>query len=224
MLSCSTFATLLACAFGLPGELPVDPSTPESLFPALQAPHSNGSKDGGAYLALMLGQRTLDDSSTWNGIDEPTSFGFDYASSAVGPGFELGLQFAQDSADAGDVDFGGVILDAEIFSRFVECSAGIRVGLPVGNKMGLYAGAGLTYIFAEAETVLGGVLTDGGVDDSSLAQYGHAGAYARLGTNAFIGIDYRIVTGSELEFDFPGGTVETDADYSQLAVTFGVLP
>ncbi len=155
---------------------------------------------------LMVGEMSLRDEDYWGPLDEPWSFGVDYASasteSGVGPEFGFHLWGDSTGSSSTDEDLSGV-----------EISAGMR------NTWGLdrngprpYIGVGAALIAASLE---GPAYSE---DESSFGLYGHAGVTMPLGPGMGIGIDYRVLRGSESEF--PGGP-DSDFDYNRLSLVLG---
>jgi hypothetical protein len=117
-------------------------------------------------------------------------------------GFEVGLALSGDENEVAGTD---------IEMATGELYAGVRKTFGSGSVHPL-VGFGLAYIHAAI---------DGGPDedDGSLAGYVHGGLAFDVGRHISLGIDARILFGSEVEF---GGAPETDIDYGQLALVFGV--
>ncbi len=153
--------------------------------------------------SLYLGQRSLDEDD-WEPVEDQLAIGFDYSHEGAGSaiGFEVGLFASGDDDEVGAVDVEGQTL---------ELSAGIRKTFAEGSRFRPYVGAGLAVINAEVEA--GG--TD---DDTSLAGYAHGGLGYQISDTFLIGVDLRLLFGSDLEI----AGVDTDADYGQLAVVLAV--
>jgi hypothetical protein len=206
-------AALLSGFSSMPS--PGEPYSPRRAFYQDSSPQE--TEDNAAFFLAYV-QRTLDDSQAWSPIDEPTGFALDFTSNTDGFGFEGGLAYAEDSTEVG-VFGSNPPLQVEVFSKFFELSLGGRLTLG-GEAGGLYVGAGGAYVNAEAETTIGGIFTDGGKDDNTFGLYLHGGAYLRLKT-LLLGVDYRVLGGADLELEFDNGTLETSADYAQLAFMIG---
>lgn len=152
---------------------------------------------------LTIGVGQLRDDAYWQGLDEPWFFGMDYASATDGDGLgaEVGFLLWGDSASP-DQDLSA----AEVF-------AGLRFTANAGRRgPHPYVGVGGTLIGAKLE----GPAYD--ENDGALGIYGHAGVTVPLGTGTEIGLDYRMVRGTEA--DFPGGP-DSDFDYNRLALVIG---
>ena len=155
---------------------------------------------------VMLGEMDMSDSSFWGDLDEPWSFGIEYATTTKNTGFgpEIGFHFWGDStgSSSSDQDLSGV-----------EFSAGIRnTWEPGRNRPHPYLGVGGTLLAANFQ--------EPGYDESdgSIGVYAHAGITLPLSPGLDLGLDYRIVRGTEA--DLPG-FVESDYDYDRLALVLG---
>ncbi|MFT4647213.1 MAG: hypothetical protein ACI9X4_000423 [Glaciecola sp.] len=152
---------------------------------------------------ITIGAGQLRDDVYWQGLDEPWFFGMDYASSpqAGGLGAEVGFQLWGDST----------ILDEELSAA--ELFAGLRYTANAGRRgPHPYLGVGGTLIGAKLERP--------GYDENegSIGLYGHAGLTMPMGNHMEIGLDFRMVRGTEA--DFPGGS-KSDFDYNRLALVLG---
>ena len=175
------------------------------------ARQSEAAPDGPrSQFFITLGQRTMDDDVAWDMIDEPFALGLEYASrSGSSPfGFEGGLLLASDNTTLAGVD---------VDNAFVELYLGGRVTGDFGpeDRFHPYIGAGADFIFADITGSVGGFSVSD--NDTSVGLYVHAGAYYRLGSSFSIGVDGRILTGTDV--DLFG--IATDADYQQISVMFG---
>lgn len=170
------------------------------------APRSNPQGQG----AVHLGLRSLDDEAFYEPVEEPVVLGIEYARrfQPGGPfGFEAGLFLAGDSQEE---------LGVDVTSLFFEGDLGLRISHDI-DRFQVFAGGGVALIVADVEIDVNGfnVLSE---DDFTAGPYVHAGAICYVGTNFFLGIDARLVTGTEI--DFPS-FVETDADYFQITLLLG---
>ncbi|MEZ5974574.1 MAG: outer membrane beta-barrel protein [Planctomycetota bacterium] len=139
-------------------------------------------------------------------LDDPLVFGIDYANYSTdnGLGPELGFYTFGDSTGSSstDEDFGGM----EIF-------AGMRQTFGVGgNGAHPYVGVGGTLI---AATLEGPGYSD---TDGSLGLYAHGGITFPLAPGIEFGVDYRIVRGTESEFE---GGPDSEFDYERIALLLG---
>ncbi len=183
---------------------------------ALEAPAENNTQEsnGLSHVFIKFGRMSLDDRTFWGDVNRPASFGIEVdvreTDSAVG--LELGFSLARD----GDVflNFGSDRSN----STFIEVYGGVRITgdfLP-RKRLHPYVGVGATVILAEIERVAGPIST--GDDNVTLGGYAHAGCYYNLSRVISVGVDGRMVFGTEL--DMFGG--KTDADYEQLAFILGI--
>jgi len=165
-----------------------------------QAPQSS---PGGERLALYLGQRNLDEDD-YDPVDEQPTFGIEYSSEAPDStiGWEVGLMGSKDEDTVAGFDLSG---------STGELYGGIRKSFGEGTVRP-YIGAGLSAINSELE-----VAGLGSEDDSSLAGYAHGGLMFDVSQSFFLGIDVRVLFGSDVSY----GTFETDVDYGQLALVLG---
>lgn len=207
--------TYHAVAGGGPSDVAGEPAWTRSedvaLAPALR-PAAPAALQGGATseFFVTLGQRTLEDSVAWEQIDEPIALGLEFASRSAGSplGFEAGLQIAGDSTTIAGVD---------VTDTFVEFYGGGRLTADLGSqgRFHPYVGAGVTFLFADVTGEVSGLEVSD--DDATLGFYAHGGVYFRVGASFAIGVDGRLVRGTDV--DLFG--IATDADYNQLALLLG---
>lgn len=154
-------------------------------------------------VSLYLGQRSLDEDD-YAPVDKQATLGVEYARETAGSviGWEVGLMASGDEDDVGGFNVKG---------STGELYGGIHKSFGTGTVRP-YVGAGLAYIGSKVE--VSGVGDD---DDSSAAGYAHAGVTFDLGPSFFLGLDARLLFGSDLEI----AGVNTDADYGQLALVLG---
>ena len=154
-------------------------------------------------LALYLGMRGLDEED-YEPVEDQFTLGLEFAHEREGSalGFEIGLLGSRDDGDA---------LGFDIEGRTGEIYAGIRKSFP-SDRVRPYVGGGVSYIDSEFEVT--GVGSD---DDASIAGYVHGGVLFDLSESFFLGIDVRLLLGSDLEIV----GVDTDADYQQYALVLG---
>ncbi len=152
---------------------------------------------------MTLGVGQLRDDNYWQGLDEPWFFGLDYASNTDGEqlGAEVGFLLWGDSTSPGEE-----VSVAEIFAGLRYTANADRHGPHP------YVGVGGTLIGAK----LKGPVYD--ENDGSIGLYGHVGLTVPMGPRTEIGLDYRVVRGTES--DFPGGP-DSDFDYDRLALVIG---
>jgi len=180
---------------------------------ALLAAASARAEDMSGNVQFFVGQRWLGDE--WQPIDEPAIFGVevDFAPQSSPIRVALASFMAADSQDIGSGTFLGDTGDVDI--GFFELSAGF-LWLPV--KQGVarpYLGAGALMMGA----VIGSNWDwfEDNDFDHSFGFYGTAGVYFKVGDTFNIGMDGRIVRGTEFSF---AGT-EIDGDYEQVSLLLG---
>lgn len=159
---------------------------------------------------LLLGARSLDDSMAWDQIDEPFALGMEFATRRRGSwlGFEGGFLGAYDEA---------TFLGVDVDDLFLELYLGGRLTGDLGpdGRIHPYLGIGGSLIYTEVTGESGGLsISD---DDSSVGVYGHAGVHVRLGSAFLLGLDARVVTGTDVSVF----GVDTDVDYTQFALLLG---
>lgn len=151
--------------------------------------------------AVHLGLRYLDDDAFYEPLEEPVALGVEYARR-----FQKGGTFGFEAGGflASDAELGVDLL-------FLEGDLGLRASHDI-DRFQVFAGGGIALILAQVESA---VLSE---DDYTIGPYVHAGAIYYVTTDFFLGVDARLVTGTEI--DFPS-FVETDADYVQVALLLG---
>lgn len=96
-----------------------------------------------------------------------------------------------------------------------EISFGVmKIWLPSDN-VHPYIGGGAALVSAHAELEISGVSVDD--DDGSLGAYAQGGVFWRLGRKFNIGVDGRLVAGTDIDLFGVSG----DADYAQLGIVLG---
>jgi opacity protein-like surface antigen len=176
---------------------------------------------------LYLGERSFG-AGDWFPVDEHSSFGFALETPGFGGGMglEMGGFLSDDRASGFVKDSGAVSLEFDTREVFVgfhwraqtegvtnpyPISFAALPGLEVNSQP--YFGGGLAWIDAElTSSTPDGV---GRVSDSSIGFYVHGGVRVQVGEGVAIGLDYRILRGTDLEYY----GVKGDADYEQLAFT-----
>lgn len=168
-------------------------------------------RDHPTRASLLLGQRNLDEDD-YAPVEEQFMIGFEFAHEARDSvlGWEFGFA---GSSDSEDVEFFGEEL--EVTASTAELYGGIRKSFPVGIFRP-YIGGGVAYIFSELE-LEDDFGNSASVDDGSVAGYVHIGAMFDITRWFFLGIDLRLLFGSDLDYD----GFESDADYGQLALRIG---
>jgi hypothetical protein len=161
--------------------------------------------------SLVLAGRELD--NDWKPVEEQYALGFEVSGR---PGFsrfgwEMGISGSTEEDSVGNgvdqVDFTG---------SFYEFYAGARFWvLDPDARVQPYVGAGFSAINAKAEIDQGPAHAKD--DDTSAAAYAHIGVLVPLGASFHVGVDARILFGSDIELE----GFDTDADYQQLAFLLG---
>ena len=214
MLLVSSLSHCAALALALPASTPA-PSL-DSVIAAYEpqpglATTLRAERGTRGNLFGLLGARQLDDTPAWRPLDEPFVFAveaeFHGADSILGP--EIGLSLAAD---------GDEIMGIDVQSAFAELYVGLRLTGTFGSSGSLhpYVGAGGSFVFADITGVSG--LLEVSDDDVSFGAYVHAGIYWTFGRAFSLGVDGRVLAGTDVELL----GVSTDADYEQLALLFGV--
>jgi hypothetical protein len=179
---------------------------------ALASPPARAQEPMSGNVQFLVGQRWLDDD--WEPLDEPAIFGVevDFAPASSPVRVALAGMLGGDNAnvagdfygDTGDVDIG-----------FLELSAGF-LWHPVRQGFARpYIGAGVLMMGAAIGSDWD--WWDASDSDHSFGFYGNLGVYFKVGESFNIGMDGRIVRGTEFSF---AGT-EVDADYEQAALLLG---
>jgi len=167
-----------------------------------------------SFFLVHVGGRELEDDGFYEPVDQPLSFGFDTAhrfSKRSPIGFEAGFSLA---ADAEDETVMGT--DVDYASVFLEGNVGLRAMFDAGPAH-LYVGGGIAFVAADIE-----IDPDLGLDvseeDGSTGQYLHGGVLFKAGGSFVLGVEAKILRGTDIEFD---GFVDTDADYQEVSFVFG---
>ena len=168
-------------------------------------------------LTARIGRRRLEDEDVYRPVHEPYVFGFEYAQ-RLGRSpfaFEAGI------VTAGDVDeeYHFLSSDESSESLFLEGDVGLRTTLDLGPVQ-LFAGGGLSLTYAEFEMEVAGP-GDFSEEDTATGIYAHAGLLWNLWRGTFIGIEARILRGTDVVL---GGLVDTDVDYGEAALLLGWAP
>lgn len=151
---------------------------------------------------VYLGGRQLDEDD-YDPIDRQGVLGIEFARQAhgAGIGWEVGVQAGAKKEDVGSTDVEGTT--RELYAGLRK-TFGDSIVRPV-------IGVGAALINSKID---GNGQDD---DDSSLAAYAHLGIGADVSPDVTLGLDLRILFGSDLDL----GGVSTDADYGQLAFFIG---
>lgn len=159
--------------------------------------------DRGSRVTVYLGQRSLDEGD-WAPVEDQATFGVEFAREPAGStiGWEIGLLGSADETTVAGFD---------VEATTGELYGGVRKTFGSGVARP-YVGGGLSFINAEVD-----VSGLGSFDDSSPAAYAHAGISFDVTPSFFLGLDLRLLLGSDMTI----GGISGDADYTQLAVHLG---
>lgn len=175
-------------------------------------PLSPQSGDTDQRISLLLGQRSLDEDD-WAPVEDQATFAVEYSLENPGApvGWEVGLAASKED---GDVRILNTNVDVE--GTTSELYGGVRksFGEP-GATVRPYVGGGLSFINAELEVSVPG--DSESADDSSIAAYAHGGLAFDVSESFFLGVDLRLLFGSDLSIE----GFDTDADYTQFAFVLG---
>jgi len=162
---------------------------------------------------FLIGGRGLDE-DLWDPVDDHSVFGVtvDFGGAEWPVRIETGFygSAAEDTVD--DALLGGI----DVTLTVAEFFFGVNKTWTPAGKVRPFVGGGLASVIADIEldTAFFGGTDD---DDQSLGAYVHGGVFWRLGPKFNIGLDGRVMTGTDLTlFDS-----ETDVDYVQLGLVLG---
>lgn len=168
--------------------------------------------DGNAN--FLIGGRGLDE-DFWEPVDGQGVIGatVDFGGASWPINMEAGFY----ASAAEDELFDSTLLaDVDVTGAVVEFCFGVnKTWKPQGNVRP-FIGGGLSSV-AAALDLDAGIFGDVDDDDSSLGAYVHGGVFWRIGSRFNIGLDARILTGTDIELF----GVEGDADYFQLGMLLG---
>jgi hypothetical protein len=186
----AVFPLLLAACSAVPQAVSQDATKP-----------ATASRD--SRITIYLGQRNLDQDD-YAPVDEQAMIGVEFARETAGSlvGWEVGVMGSSDE---------GSVAGFDVTGNTAEIYGGVRKTFGSGSVRP-YVGGGLSVINSEVE-----VSGSGSADDESLAGYAHLGVSVDVTEAFFLGLDLRVLFGSDLSI----GGVNTDADYGQLALILG---
>ncbi len=170
--------------------------------------------DGNAN--FVLGARALDEDD-WEPVEDQGVFGVnvDLGRDPWPVWIDLGFHVSAAEEDFRDPFFFGGHVD--LTATLAEFSVGVvKTWRVSGGNVRPFAGGGLAAVTAEVEFD-GPGFGDVDEDDTSGAIYGRGGVYWRIGSRFNLGVDARILMGS----DFDIGGVDFEADYFQIGVLVG---
>ena len=154
-------------------------------------------------ISIYLGQRSLDEDD-YAPVEDQATLGFEYSQEAAGSafGWEVGIMGSSDDDRVAGFD---------VEARTGELYGGIRKSFG-DDAVRPFVGGGLAIINSEIE-----VVGAGSDDDSSFAAYLHGGVALAVSESFLLGLDLRLLFGSQLEIV----GIDTDADYGQIALFLG---
>lgn len=162
---------------------------------------------------FLVGQRWLEDDQ-WSPIDEPPIFGVEVDFAPKDSPIRVALAaIMSGESKSGSDPFFGVPGDAQ--AGFFEISAGF-LWHPVKKAIVRpYLGAGVLTMGATIDDDFGAFVSDD--IDQSFGFYGNVGVFFKVGESFNIGVDGRIVRGTDLEFR----GLEVNGDYEQVGLLIG---
>ncbi len=174
---------------------------------------------GRSAFHVLLGARGMDNEAWWQPLENHGVFGLQLAGNTFGGpfGLEGGLLV---SASQETVVIGSSAVDIE--ATLAEIFGGLRVALaPADSSFAVYFGVGVSALFASVDYQSGSTIFN--VDGSTAGYYAHVGADVFITDSITLGIDIRTLRGTDLELEGDGFLVTNgDADYDQVALSFGV--
>ena len=204
-------AFLLAAALMAAGRVfAQDEPEPQPQPQPVEAAPSDDGMTGNTH--FFIGQVFLQDQ--WRPIDEPASFGFeaDFGPKKSWVHVALGFNIAGDSQHVSGTLFGET---GDVGVGFMEFSAGFLIHPVRKAPVRPYIGGGIVRTFAGVGSDWG--FGSGGDTDTTFGFYGNAGIFFKVGDTFNIGLDGRIVRGTDVTF----AGVPTDVDYEQASLLLG---
>ena len=186
------------------------PVAPEPLLAGVEAREPAEPESRQRHrLSVRLGARSLDLEEIWDPVAEQFTAGLEYSQvSASGFGLEFGLNGSVGFEEGGDADF-------DVTGGILEGYGGLRKEFDWGRWRPSF-GVGAAWIAAGIDNDAAGSLADD--SDTSIGYYAHGGLLYDCSSSTFIGVDVRVLRGSEIEFD----GLEGDADYEQITLVLGL--
>ena len=160
-------------------------------------------------LSALVGARSLGDDEVWDPVADELTLGLQYSKVGTsGFGIEFGV--------SGSTGFKNeVTTNVDVTGAVIEVFGGLRKEFDWGKWRPTF-GAGAALLAAGIDNDSGGAVADD--EDTSSGLYAHGGIFYDFDSNAFIGVDARVLTGTEIEF----GTIQADADYQQVTLILGL--
>ena len=158
---------------------------------------------------FLVGLRQLDE-ELWDPLDQQGAFGVtvDFG----GAEWPIHLETGFYGSGEQDLFIDNFTLQGDVSANVAELFLGVNKTWEPGGSIRPFVGGGLTTASVNVE-ILGNVEDD----DSSLGAYVHGGVYWRLGKRFNLGLDARILTGTDLTvFD-----ADVDVDYVQGGLILG---
>lgn len=210
LLAATTLAACATTASPIPAPRPVPRPAPAV---SLGSSHASGlavplAKARERYLTVSLGSRSLI-GNDWDAVDNPTTLGLTYDGRQLGQ--SLGLE-AGAIVSFEDSSKGGADIDATILEGFI----GMRNTWGYdGSIMRPYWAIGGTIMRVMVDSDTPSVIPD--FDEDTIGFYFRLGTRVQVSKGAALGIEYRLVRGTNLSVDGFG----EDADYGQISLNFG---
>jgi hypothetical protein len=152
-------------------------------------------------ITVLVGNRSMTDDDNWSPLEDQLAFelGFNTVPSDWPVGIEASVSYSDDD-------------DSGVEGETKEASLGVRKTWDVSEgRVHPYVGGGLAGIQAEFS---GFGQSD---DDTSVAGYVHGGVGFDLGSHFLIGVDVRLLLGSDITLF----GIDGDADYVQYGLMVG---
>lgn len=164
---------------------------------------------------FVLGIRQFDEND-WEPVEDQEVFGVDVDFGEPGWPINLDIGFHV-SSDEDDLTDGFFLGDVDLKVTVSEISFGVVKTWKTGTgQVRPFIGGGGSVIKAEAEFDTPG-LGSFDEDDTTFALYGRGGVYWRIGSRFNIGLDGRILGGSDFEIE----GIDFDASYFQVGLLLG---
>jgi len=164
--------------------------------------------EGLQKLSVLIGQRSLDEHD-WEPLEDQPCLGVEFSSESSGAwvGWEIGFAASTDDDNVLGIDFEGTTTElfGGVKKTFGESTAAVRP----------YVGAGVAVINADLEGEFMGLSASD--DDTGVGGYAHGGFFWVVTGTFSVGLDARILAGTDIELF----GVEGDADYFQIAFVLG---
>lgn len=174
--------------------------------PPTFAPHAP-TRGWNERVTLLLGKRSLNDDTVWEPLDAPAAVGLELESLGLGViDLGIGIHLARENK---------ALLGSDFHTETFEFDIGGRRTWEVGS-LRPYLGAGLAFVSTHLH------IDHGAYDemDHAVGYYAQGGAYVLLGEEFSLGVDYRVVAGTDI--DLPG-FISTDVDYDQVSISLGFM-